>query len=873
MAGFWSRIRRWKRKSIAIDALRIQLQRFRHLIEMNNRVLELMHEAEAMLSGEFLFDVQYLRTLQDELSDALTAVVYDLGEISGNRYPDLGHALERVLANVRASLGPGHGAETGLLTMPLSEAGSETAAATGEKMARLGEIGRLLDLPVPPGFVATVRACTLLLDSEPIAARKRELEDTDATGMDGSLEELVTRLDPPSEVRRAIERALTAFDRSTRFAVRSSAVGEDGDVSFAGQYRTELNVKHEEVLGAWRRVVASFFAPSAVEYRRRAGHPLAEAKMAVGCIAMVPAVASGVAYSVDPVSPKSGAMIVTAAPGLGTTVVEGRGAADRFSVSRSAPHAVLSRAIADKDEMGEPAPEGGVHVVSVPEEARRSPAVSDAFLAELAECVLRIERHMRCPQDVEWAVAPDGSLVVLQARPLELQLRGLERTKPIEAAERHRKLLAGVGDIACRGIGIGRVFVVGPNDCTEGFAAGDVLVARHAAPSLSAAVARAAALVTEVGAVTGHLATVAREYRVPAIVGAARVTRILEPGTLVTIDADDNVVYEGAVEELLSYQLLRQRAYEDSREFRMLRSMLRSISPLSLRDPSAASFTPAGCRTCHDIIRFAHEKALAELTGLDSIKLGRRGPGVRRLDLEIPLDLVLIDLGGAIGQDSSKAGSVAPEQVSSRPLRALLEGLSAPGVWATNPADMDLEGLMASATRAGPLTVPGGVAVQQNTAIASEDYLNLNLRVGYHFNVVDSFIGEKAEDGYVFFRFVGGVTDMTRRARRARLLAAILAHHGFQVEQKADVVVGRLRGSPASVVEDRLRMVGRLIGFSRQLDISLRDDESVDRLAENFLGSGPDATTGPGNILERRAAWRSLLKSWSSMTNPRSVNV
>jgi len=165
------------------------------------------------------------------------------------------------------------------------------------------------------------------------------------------------------------------------------------------------------------------------------------------------------------------------------------------------------------------------------------------------------------------------------------------------------------------------------------------------------------------------------------------------------------------------------------------------------------------------------------------------------------------------------------------------------------------------------------VAVQQNTAIASEDYLNLNLRVGYHFNVVDSFIGEKAEDGYVFFRFVGGVTDMTRRARRARLLAAILAHHGFQVEQKADVVVGRLRGSPASVVEDRLRMVGRLIGFSRQLDISLRDDESVDRLAENFLGSGPDATTGPGNILERRAAWRSLLKSWSSMTNPRSVNV
>jgi pyruvate,water dikinase len=305
---------------------------------------------------------------------------------------------------------------------------------------------------------------------------------------------------------------------------------------------------------------------------------------------------------------------------------------------------------------------------------------------------------------------------------------------------------------------------------------------------------------------------------------------------VITVDADENTLYEGHVEELLRDRLLRSQPYEEAPEFRTLRRMLRHVSPLELRDPNAPNFTPQHCRSYHDIIRFAHERALLEFSLLEGIRLDGRHTSARPLALDVPLDLVVIDLGGGLAPPSG-AGTISPGEVASRPLAVLVEGLLTPGVWSMNPAEMDLEGFMASATRAGPLTVPGSGRVRHNVAIVSADYLNLNLRVGYHFNIVDCRLGDGSEESYIFFRFVGGVTEERRRTRRARLLASILAKQGFKTELNGELVEGRLAGVTRAACEERLRMVGRLIGFSRQLDIALRDDLTVDRMTEEFLQS------------------------------------
>jgi pyruvate,water dikinase len=430
----------------SVDLLRTRFERFRHLVDRNSHVLELMADAGAKLGGDYLFDTQYLRWLDAELAEAVRAVVRDLAEVSGDRYPALQKAFERIRAGVRASLESHVEAQDGPLVVSLDAIGTELAALVGEKMARLAEVRNRLDLKVPDGFVITAAACQRLLAQPFIAGRLEILRQGQApfTVASARLAQAIREAEVPPEVGEAVTRALSGFERGASFAVRSSALGEDGELTFAGQHLTVLNVPRDRVLDAWLQVVASLFSPQAMEYRRRLGLPVPDADMAVGCILMVPAMASGVAYTVDPADPERSAAVVTVTRGLGVLVVEGRGATDRFTLSRIPPYRVLSRAVAAKPEMCVAAGGGGVAVVPVPAGERDAPAVTDAVLAEVVRTSLRIERHMRCPQDVEWAVAPEGGLTVLQARPLRVSPRprrkGDELVRALERALRRAGL-------------------------------------------------------------------------------------------------------------------------------------------------------------------------------------------------------------------------------------------------------------------------------------------------------------------------------------------------------------------------------------------------------------------------------------------------
>ena len=179
--------------------------------------------------------------------------------------------------------------------------------------------------------------------------------------------------------------------------------------------------------------------------------------------------------------------------------------------------------------------------------------------------------------------------------------------------------------------------------------------------------------------------------------------------------------------------------------------------------------------------------------------------------------------------------TVKVEDVTSGPLLALLDGLTAEGVWATGPADMDLDGFMSSATRSLSLTATLTAKPQQNLAIVSDRYLNLSLKLGYHFNILDCYLTETRNDNFIYFRFAGGVTGLDRRSRRATLLKRILERHDFVVEGRGDLVVARIKKVSLETMMDRLEMIGRLVGFTRQLDIFLKDDKLVERCIECFL--------------------------------------
>jgi pyruvate,water dikinase len=844
MGSFWKKVTRERRPEDTVEAVRRRIEGLRDLVDRNNEVLELIARAGEMLGGEYVFDRNTLATLAERLEAATRAVVFDLNAITGDRYPDLVDALKRADASVRATLESRLFVPEADIVVPLENVGEELADTVGEKIARLGSLKKLELCHVPEGFVITAYACRLFLDQSgivPMVERWRDGDESARTaGMAGLSSALRARLHEaalPKDLSRAVKKALDDLKQKGRFAalaVRSSAIGEDGELSFAGQYETRLGVPPADVPAAYRQVVSSLFSAGVMQYRMRGGLDPGEGLMAVACLAMVPARASGVVYTLDPGDPSRKVLQISAARGLGRAVVEGSLAVDRFEVSREVPHEVLARSVAEKPEMYGVGRGGGVERIPVPAAERLVPAVSDEELQQLAGTALQIERYMKGAQDIEWAIDPEGRLFVLQSRPLRVETA--PRAVSLDLAEvtkRYPVLLKNRGVVACRGVGAGPVRVVEGAEEVDAVAPGVVLVARTSSPRLAAAVAHAAAVITDIGTPTSHLAAIAREFRVPAIVDAGNATQALKDAGEVTVDAEENVVYAGCVRELLEEQLLRRATFSDSPEFRLLRRVLRKIAPLNLKNPRGANFFPKYCFTYHDIIRFAHEKAMEELAEGHRLTPRPGDRSVRRLDLHVPLDLVVVDLGG--GVTAGEERTLRPEQVLSRPLQAVMEGLATEGVWATGPADMDLDGFMSSLTRSQVLTDQSATRPDLNVAIVAADYLNLSLRLGYHFNIVESFFSESRNDNYIYFRFAGGVTEMTRRARRATLLRRILTAHDFIVGGAGDLVIGRVKKIPEDAMVDRLRMIGRLIGYTRQLDILLRDDGEVERFVSSFM--------------------------------------
>jgi pyruvate,water dikinase len=221
---------------------------------------------------------------------------------------------------------------------------------------------------------------------------------------------------------------------------------------------------------------------------------------------------------------------------------------------------------------------------------------------------------------------------------------------------------------------------------------------------------------------------------------------------------------------------------------------------------------------------------------MDLPGLVKRFKGVHIFTLvsDVPLGLKILDLGGGI--DSEAEGNrLYPEQIRSAPMKALWEGLSEPGVWSTEPIPVDFKGMMSSLSKTWAET-PGAATISGfNLAVITETYMNLHLRLGYHFNLVDARIDPDPQRNHIYFRFVGGVTDLTRRSRRAQLLANILSHYHFKVDTKWDLVVAKVLHLPREDQENRLRTLGRLIGFTRQLDIQLRSDEDIPEFVEAFF--------------------------------------
>ncbi len=898
---------------------RERCSRFRLLLSANKSALEIMADMEEALRGVRPFGMTYVRGACTRACASVFQIVRHLNALSDDRWPDLETKFDEIRAGIEAVVAPHVRAGGGPLVLPIAETGVDLADQTGGKMANLGEIRRRLGITVPDGFVVTATGYQRFMEAGGLQEEiDRRVQAADATRLDevfalsASIQQLILAAPVPDDLAGAIsaqvERlaepphdartepypchssAVACTGAEVRFAVRSSAVGEDSlDASFAGQYRSELNVPPEDVLDTFKDIVASKYGVTAMTYRLARGIPDEDVPMCVGCLVMVDAVAGGVAYSRNPLDLRDNTVVINAVPGLPKAVVDGSFSPDVFVVSREVPMTVAQRQIAAKPQRFVRDPIEGVRLEDMPPDMVDAPCIDDARALEIAALAAGFEVFYGEPQDIEWAVCPEGVLTILQSRPLREARHddlpdgecapvagddgadgaGAAAADVIEATRSGDNAAAESGPLpggyncgesglpvlllggtpVSPGAGAGLAHVVRKDMDLLSFPDGGVLVIERALPRWAPLLSRASAVVAEAGGAAGHLASVAREYGVPALFGLPRAAELLEQAGIVTVDADNRRVHPGRIEDLLGHAP-RRNLMEGSPVHTALAEAARLVLPLHLLDPESPQFAPAHCRTLHDITRFCHEKSVEVLFGAPD-PAGSSGSGTQRLGKQLRvngtrLQYWLLDIDG--GFRKPVPGPVVDlADIASAPMLALWDGMTAVP-WAGPPAT-DARGFLSVMLEStvNPDLEPTAATTlaNRNFLMISRDYCNLQARFGYHFCTVEAMATDNPHENYVTFQFKGGAASADRRTLRARFVGEVLEARGFRADVKDDALFASLEGLPKDRILTLVRGVGYLLIHTRQIDMVAHNERVFgpirDRIAADLARIAPVA--------------------------------
>ncbi|MCU1436300.1 MAG: Phosphoenolpyruvate synthase [Pseudarthrobacter sp.] len=329
------------------------------------------------------------------------------------------------------------------------DVGMDDVPAVGGKNASLGELTRsLMDagVRVPEGFATTASAYRTFVAANGLEPRIRTSIEHYREGRatlretGESIRELILESQFPPDIAAAIRDHYRALSERTgharaSVAVRSSATAEDlPDASFAGQQETFLNISGErELLEACRRCYASLFTDRAISYREIKGFDHLEVALSVGVQRMVRSDlgASGVMFSIDTESGFPRSVLISAAWGLGETVVQGSINPDKYQVFKPLladghfmPIIEKTMGAKERKMVYSRGGHARTRTVETSEQERRSFVLTDSEMVTLARWAVAVEGHYGRPMDMEWAKdGSTGELFMVQARPETVQAR------------------------------------------------------------------------------------------------------------------------------------------------------------------------------------------------------------------------------------------------------------------------------------------------------------------------------------------------------------------------------------------------------------------------------------------------------------------
>ncbi|MFP4316182.1 MAG: PEP/pyruvate-binding domain-containing protein [Desulfovibrionales bacterium] len=797
-------------------------QHYDAFLDHNHRALQILAELELLDRGAGLATLSSIQRRTRELLQEVRGLVTALCGLADNRYQKLFEVLDTVENDLAPLLERRRDPIEGPLILPFAALDENHMFLSGAKAVKLALVKNKLGLQAPDGFSVTTAAFDLFLKEnqllEPIDDLLSAFDPDTEQGGDvcRRIQEMIKAAPLPPALKEAFDKAYQELaadhEGDPLLAMRSSAVGEDTEASFAGQYTTVLPVDKDHMDSAYTTVLASKYTPRAIVYRLRYGLTDMATPMGVAGVVMIQSRASGVLYSTDPARPDSGLVRIDAMSGMGEQVVGGSASPDVFHVDRTSREIVDRRIQPKEDDLAE----------------TTEPAISDKTVLELAAIALKLEEHFGSPQDIEWAEDQKGELFILQTRPLGISAgEKKEGSREVSGLE----LLLSAGQTASPGRVSGKA-VSARADLKPEEAEDAILISRTAPPDLAPFMGRVRGLITDVGGAASHLASVAREYNVPTLMDTRKATALIAEGQEITLLADEAKVYLGLDPELARKFRARNPSEERGPIGNHLRELLDRISPLNLTDPKAPEFSPQGCRTVHDLIRFAHEKAMGEMFNLS----GLSGSSVvsRKLSTNLPLTLYFLDLGDGLATDLTSCDAIRPEHIRSRPMKALWRGLSHPGITWSGAVGMSAGNFMA--LMAGSIGPENATPPEVDSyALVSRDYLNLSVKFGYHYSNIDALCSDEPGANTITLQFSGGAGTGVGKSLRIEFLSRVLTRLGYEVETRGDLLQASLKGLDCEKMDEVLDQTGRLLGCSRLLDLAIPNQAEVQTLTELFF--------------------------------------
>lgn len=840
MAGLFSMFSKKKeeRSMKAKMLLREKYSYFQNLLKTNNEVLSLMAEITDKLSGDYVFDNHFVKTTVDKTSEGVLEIIKNLNYLSENKYEKLLEKYEQIKEKINKALYQKIEIPVTDYTIPLEALSKDSVIIAGGKMAHLAEIKNILKVPSPDGFVITSYAFLKVIEYNNLKdeilkliehVNINKLEELENSS--NKIKELIVNLELPEDlvnsIKNSYEELCKKIGYKCKVSVRSSAIYEDSLFSFAGQYSSFLNVREDMILQKYKEVMASLFNPRAVFYYKTKGFSDADMVMAVGVLPMIDAKAGGVMYTKDPNNPESGNLIINSVRGLGKLVVDGSVSPDIFYV-RKENLSIAEKKMGTQDRILVCREDGDIEEVCISPDISE-PSLEDEIIIKLAKIGTEIEEFYNSPQDIEWVVDKKGNIFIVQTRLLRIFEKFDESKVLLPTRLPNYTIILDRGLTACKGVGYGKAFILKNDDELEKFPDGHVLVAKHTNPKYVVVMKKATAIITDVGSPTGHMASIAREYKVPTILNAEVATKSIKHGQEITVDATNCIVYDGKVSELLDAVDTSRDSFRETLVFKTLENVSKYIVPLNLIDPMQPNFRIENCETYHDITRYCHEMVMHEMfTMWESYD-----SEIHAIPLiaKIPISVLILDIEGGLKESTKKAKC---DDIESIPFRAILDGMTKMR-W-PDPPPVDTGGFLGMI--ANTATTPEEQLLEtgkKSFCVITKNYMNFSIRLGYHFSMIEAYAGENINDNYIKFFFKGGGAAFDRRLRRVRLIKTILERLAFRVKVTDDVIDAILTKYPLETIKLKLEILGKLTAYTKQLDMTLFNDAVAEMFTEDFI--------------------------------------